>query len=514
MKKILCFLGSFWILSTIYAQVNINPCGTPPVKSAWLKKFQANPALFPINKGGMILPMTFHVVGNDDGTGRKNLNDILDAFCTLNEDYRPTGIQYFIKENPHYIDSTFWNSHTNVVDGGYMMLANKLDSTINVFFCASAAGNAGYNLPFGGVCMASAYTNRGAHTFTHELGHHLSLPHPFLGWEGKTYNYNTPTPTLVTYDYTHFKDSMIVDTTIIDTIEVEYVDRRNCRVAADGFCDTYPDYLSYRWTCNSSQQSPQLQKDPANTDFHAIGSLFMSYSDDACRAGTGFTADQVTAMYGYVQHVRTYLQNQSPPTTIAAITQNSTLVSPVANNTLVNDGTLEFKWNKVPNASHYVVDICIGSSCNSIIYQTTVTDTFLVLNKYLNPRPANVPPYTWKVRAYNSGYTCTVPSTIERFNTINLVGVETTSELPSLLTVYPNPAAKGENINLKLYNPQTANYIISIYSSIGQKINTRYEDVSIGEQTIDLETQTLPSGTYFCTIQNGRQIQTVKLIIL
>mgnify|MGYP000043822657 FL=1 len=64
--------------------------------------------------------------------------------------------------------------------------------------------------------------------------------------------FSEPAPETVLYNYTLFKDSLILDTLIIDTAYVEKVDGSNCEYAADGFCDTPPDYLAYRWTCNQS----------------------------------------------------------------------------------------------------------------------------------------------------------------------------------------------------------------------------------------------------------------------
>ena len=114
------------------------------------------------------------------------------------------------------------------------------------------------------------------------MGHNLSIQHPFLGWEGNTFDYSLPTPTEVYYDYTYFQDTLILDTLIIDTAFVELMDGSNCTFAADGFCDTPPDYLSNRWQCKPDSQSIILQKDPNGVDFYSDGINFMSYAFNVC----------------------------------------------------------------------------------------------------------------------------------------------------------------------------------------------------------------------------------------
>jgi len=191
--------------------------------------------------------MTVHNVGNDEGILHTDVLDILDAFCTLNEDFAQANIQFYLKEGIQHINSSALNEHDSVLAGGLLMMQFDQPNTINSYIVKDAAGNAGYNLPWASSVVNKAFINGRDHVWAHEIGHQFTLPHPFFGWENgvsydnsATFNYNDPAPEYVLADYTIFKDTLWGDTLIIDTVLVEKMDGSNCHLAADGFCDTSP----------------------------------------------------------------------------------------------------------------------------------------------------------------------------------------------------------------------------------------------------------------------------------
>ena len=88
MKKIITFLAfALGLAISAHAQdTQAGTCGTPPFKSEWLERYQQNPRV--INRTMLqtiYVPVTFHMVGRDDGTGYISYNRLMDAFCQLNE---------------------------------------------------------------------------------------------------------------------------------------------------------------------------------------------------------------------------------------------------------------------------------------------------------------------------------------------------------------------------------------------------------------------------------------------
>ncbi len=241
------------LFGTILSAQIIQHCATPPYKSEWLKRYQQNSDNF--QRGGdttLYVPVTVHILGTDAGGGYYPVASVLDDFCQLNEDFEPSNIQFFLEGEFNYIDNSSWYNHDNIEDGYEMMTLNNIPNTINCYYVSVAAGSGGYNLPSAdGIALRNGNMGPGSHTWAHEIGHNLSVQHTFLGWEGDLYSYSDPTPTEVYYNYTLFKPVFNPDTIIIDTAEVELVARTNCTTAADGFCDTPPDYLSQGFACNA-----------------------------------------------------------------------------------------------------------------------------------------------------------------------------------------------------------------------------------------------------------------------
>ena len=489
---------------------SFHPCGTAPVKSEWLKRYQANPAAFAQytrNQTTLYPAMTIHIVGTDNGTGYIDYMKLLDGFCGLNTDMAQADIHFFIHNDIRFVDSTGWFNHATVLEGADMMFANNIDSTLNCYVVANPAGNAGYNLPYAGIALTkTAAGSANSHTWAHEVGHNLSIQHPFLGWEGNTYNYNNPTPTTVTYDYTYFKDSLITATTIIDTAFVELVDGSNCTFAADGFCDTPPDYLAIGgWQCNAQGLSTILQKDPNGVDFRSDGANIMAYANDAC--GGYFTPEQIAAMRAYLQSVRSPYLGVNPTPNITPITTAPVLNSPVANAVEQFD-FVELEWNAVPNATHYVVQVSRLASFSFLEYNEIVTDTAVTITTLQNLKD-----YYWRVRPFNQSYTCTSTSPTETFQTQDLVSTESISSVEAF-GIYPTLVESGQFINIKVSSRKNLDAQLRIFNIGGQQVATQTLHINIGEnqEKVSLPNN-LTAGTYFVQVQTSEGLMNEKIVV-
>ena len=315
-------------------------CGTDMGVSPWLRDFQSRIDQTPRNDDMLFLPVQVHVVGTDEGTGYLSRRGVLDASCTLNEDFLQANMQFFLANPINYINSTLYYDHD--FDAGYDMMAeNNFPNAINCYIVESPAGNCGYFFPgVDGIALAKGCTQPGDHTWAHEVGHFLSLPHPFVGWEGteSDFDYTAPAPTS------------------IGGRAVERVDGSNCTFAADGFCDTPPDYLSFRWSCNTDSVSSVQQTDPTGATFVSDGRLFMSYSNDACT--TRFSDDQIAAMRANVEEVRPELLTTPPvPEDITLDSPEELEVLSPEEGELIGTSNVTLEWEPIANATHYIVQI-------------------------------------------------------------------------------------------------------------------------------------------------------------
>lgn len=420
------FLPTLFLLclTTLLSAQEINktqlgPCGSPTGLDPWLAQYTAHPGEFASRSDDpLYVGLQIHLVGKDNGTGRFATDRLLDAFCRLNQDYEPSGIRFYFKNPWHLIDSTAWYMHADIPQGISMMLSNNVPDALNIYFVSDPAGNCGYNLPYGGIAIAHSCATADDHTWAHEVGHALSLPHPFLGWEGKTYNYSVPTPEIVTYDYTYFHDTVETSPAPLDTAFVERVNGSNCLGAADRLCDTEPDYLSHRWDCDAQNNSFVKMKDPDGLDFYADGTLYMSYSLDKCQ--NRFSDDQIAAMRANLLSQKGSWLFSGPPE--PTITEAAMLIEPI-NDALTPNVGAELHWSPVPGATGYILQASRFSSFIVKEVNQYTTDTLLTLGTL-----GSNTKYYWKVRPFNAWDACADFSPAATFQSVVMVG---TTELES-----------------------------------------------------------------------------------
>ncbi len=488
-------------LQNLFAQELPHPCGTPNHFTSWELAYQKHPEAF--SRGAdtiLYVPITMHNVGSDAGASFVSMTRILDALCRINEDYKPTNIQFFLASDVKYIKNMAWNSHTKLEVGAEMMFQNNVKNTVNCYLNSIAAGNAGYNLPYAGISLLKSVVNASSHTWTHELGHAFTVQHPFIGWEGKIYNgdfYKNPAPEKVTYDYTLFKDSIILDTVIIDTAFVELVSGTNCAIAADKICDSKPDYLAFRWNCNAQGQSTQLEKDPEGVDFRSDGTLYMSYSDDACQ--NRFTTDQVARMRANILGPKkAYLYDQSVPN---YITEKTTLSQPI-DSQIVQYNNVKIKWQPTANATHYILQVSRFKNFDILDIDTIITSTSLDVTKLQVNRT-----YNWRVRPYNHKSFCTnfITNTFRTADLVRTFEIEQSDWL-----IYPNPVKAGQLIDVHYRNELDVN-TLNLYNANGLFVQSMQKE---GTTNRFIVPSNLSSGMYYLRFMAGDKVGLKKIAII
>lgn len=486
---------------------SLKPCGTEPYKDPWLTSFQQRLDQGWLDSGSdtiLYVPIKVHLLGNDDGSGYFALSRVLTAFCVLNEDFLPSNIQFYLKGDFNYIDNSAWNNHTDIRTGAEMMFANNDPDAINTYFLQNPAGNCGYNLPYAGIAMSKSCSGPNDHTWAHEVGHNLSLPHPFLGWEGGiTYdgsqppNFSRPAPEFVTYDYTLFKSVYYPDTLIIDTALVERVDGSNCREAADGFCDTHPDYLARRWACGGDGFSPQRQLDPDSVAFFSDGAWIMSYANDNC--SNAFTPEQVMAMRANLEEQKpNLLVDQSYPGQIAS--SPADLLLPDDGATVpANNITLE--WDEVEGASHYVLEVSRIRTFGLLETEIITTGGSATV-----PILAADKRYYWRVTPFNSHDPCGSVSSSRSF---------TTSEVTSLSDIQVEDIRywmMNGRLSIELESMNSGSkMIIQILDGNGRILQKETADVRSKTNLYSFDLSNYATGVYFVRLLKDGGIFTLKV---
>jgi len=466
----------------------LEPCGTTDGRVQWLQDYQKSPSAYPRSNTTLYVPITVHLVGTSTGSGFFSIEGVLNAFCTLNEDFSEAGIQFFIEGPIRYHSNNNWYDHT-FQQGAQMMSQRNVPNTINCYIVESPAGNCGYSMYNLGIALAKSCTSPYSHTWAHEIGHYLSLPHPFYGWEGESHDFNEPAPAFVNGNL------------------VERVDGENCQIAGDGFCDTPADYLNYRWGCNNQGFSNANQKDPTGEVFKSDGSFFMSYSLDVC--GSRFSDEQIAAMQANLLTERSnLLYNQTPMDPV--VLDQFNIISPMEGDSIPMFQSVTFEWEPIENATAYILEITILETFQVALYRYHVQGTTAVSDELKKNRK-----YYWRVRAYNPWNTCLVLTDINTFKTGDEITVSefSAAEPIQVFSVLPNPVASGSDIRLLLDAPNPTALDVSILAISGQTVFRQQYQAFAGEQTISLPGADLPAGLYFIQLRSENGIVSRKFVV-
>ena len=138
-----CLLLFFIIpFSLTHAQEYQAPCGTVgKLQEEIIPQLMANKALV---QSGLVqfretvwVPIKFHLVARNDGSGRVMERDLLNQLCILNEDFFAMDIQFYIEDGFNYIENTtVFDNHVNTQNT--IMTINRSVSALNVFIVNDA----------------------------------------------------------------------------------------------------------------------------------------------------------------------------------------------------------------------------------------------------------------------------------------------------------------------------------------------------------------------------------------
>ncbi|MFN0013445.1 MAG: hypothetical protein ACKVU2_02760, partial [Saprospiraceae bacterium] len=449
------FLLSLLLFSQLASAQQSGPnwCGYTG-DSEWLDWYQRHTGIFNISDRGsadtnwLYVPVTAHIVGQNNGNGYIALQEVLNSMCEMNGLYEPARIRFYLLPGDaiRYHNNSDWYTHD--WNGGENMIytvAASSKNRLNAFVVGDPAGNCGYSW-HDAIVLKNGCSGSGNTTWAHEAGHHFSLPHPFRGWEGFTWDYAHPAPAKV------------------NNREVEKTDGSNCYTGGDRFCDTDPDYLNDRWPCNGNGRSTTLQRDPDSVSFRSDASLIMGYALDAC--ASRFSEEQIAAVRANLQDEHSaYLQLNSPLPELADHDQ-VVLVSPIDSSESVQYNHIELKWNKLPGARYYTVEISRTPTFSVTYFSETVVDAnHIMVNK---PMPNNWTLY-WRVRAYSDWDLCQPydDAQIGSFRTQNLSAVNEL-ERTAVITLTTNLVVSGAPAQLRIETQETMDLAVTVCDAAGR----------------------------------------------
>ena len=461
-------------------------CAAPRVSAAMQQQIKSALGANAIQRGtDLYVPVTLHIAGKNDGTGFMPAEQVLAAFCLLNQDFAPHHIYLYLADTIHYIRNTAWYDHNDFAGGDDMHQAEGVNGTLNTYVVNTAAGACGYAWYGGCIVLKNSCTGGGDHTWAHEAGHYFSLPHTFVGWEDTGFDASLPVPAY------------------INGAEVEKLDGSNCTTAGDGLCDTPPDYISNRWTCANGTSG--IVHDPNNEPFRIDGTYYMSYSNDACM--NKFSVEQGDQMHAYATTqlanvVGTVPTPYQPTGTVAN-------VLPTPNDTINTTNTAQLVWRRDPNATFYLLEVSLQLQFLTVQIRKTVTDTTYTLTG-LQPNKR----YNWRVRAMNEQFTCSTAATVAtKFWTAPLVATDNATPIHIDFIATPNRIERGTPVRLQWNDFANQKATLRITNTAGQTVQTQQiNQTESGELTI--ETANLAAGVYHIILQTEQGLAQCKLVVL
>lgn len=454
------------------------------------------------------VPISYHIVGNSDGSGKYGLTKAINELCILNSDMAHTDIQFYLKHDIDLsIENDAWNTGTSTSGATPAQLSlmvpfnNEIDA-INMYqvtrirddngVAGFAHGSVFHNSAAPSATQSAVFIKKGSggsgETTAHEFGHHLSLPHTFFGWEGQNdYVCGTKAPAWA-----------------------ERYSGANCTTQGDRLCDTDPDYIFGGWTCSGSSNlnNSCIQMDADSATGFSDGSNIMSYAFQC--SNRVFSNDQIAAMTYHLNNLRANQLGLGYTPNTTAITATANLTSPIGTSSDGYDATT-FTWDPVPNATHYAIEI----NRTPTFPDGLMVDMAIVSNgtTYTSTKLSPGTSYHWRIIPYNEGYFCAGPSARKSFTSSDFASSTNTIAGVEKIALMPNPANSGQSVNLVIKSDKSFDAGISIYDVSGRLISSEQRAVSSGSTVHPISTFGLSAGIYVVAIQSENGVINKKLVI-
>ncbi|GAA5221977.1 T9SS type A sorting domain-containing protein [Membranihabitans marinus] len=476
-----------------------SPCGTGDLSTYFAQMNFSSSDIQLRSSTTSYFPLNVVSVGNDQGQGHLDPVTIRSSLCALNQDFEFLDVQFYIKDEIKYLNRTSYYDHDK--NSGFEMMRNNNDrNAFNVYIVDNPDSTCGYfNQTNPAIAIAKNCFEGGLHALTHEMGHYLGLPHTFFGWENLTYNQTRVPRTL------SIRGS--------DTLYTERVSGQYCDKASDGFCDTPPDYLGFRWSCDRDGYSLDTYVDPDGVEFKVDGRNFMSYSLNSCQET--FSTEQSNKMLVNLLDSRNGLYSGLKYQFVADELVSGENIVPIApaQDAEVNYLNVRLQWEALAGSTEYYVEI---SRFPGILFNEDPNKITLVsTNSFVDVGANNLlldTKYYWKVYPLNPFTLCPVSSTEQKFTTRTQTNTQQFSN-GEKVTIFPNVlSGQDRNINIQYMVQQAKTFHIDLIDLQGKVVLSQDSHI-LGDTTEPFQLPNLTAGMYFFKFSNGQDYLIQKIII-
>lgn len=473
------------------------------------KTYAEQPQLRSITK---YVPVTFHLVADDNGNGRATEEALLAQLCSLNEQYADQDMIFYL-DGFNYKDLTvLYNTPTHPTSQFQMTQIMRDPNSANVFVLNSA--NNGGNTPGetlgyysrsnDHIVIKKSEANGFSGTLAHEFGHFFSLLHPHNGWGCEPYDEE------IHGNPINSAWAPCVSSTTGGAIQAERQDGSNCDNSGDYLCDTPPDYnFGFGWEVGGNQCAPynvgtmDFNGDVVDPMEENVMAYFIGCDEYA------FTNNQKSMIQtDFFSPQRNYIRTGKEPNA-APVDEAPVLIEPINNAITPIFDLVLLDWEDVPNADHYMVIIDRLPSFTFQPQRYLIDESQLYIETLEAERT-----YYWKVWPFNETRTCAGWSVAENFITGNASAVV---DIPFVtqFEVYPNPTQSDRAVNLVVRSENDFRGNVSLYNVYGAQVRNfgslMFHQTSSQATVIDIDG--LTPGMYVLYIQSDAGTLTEKIFI-
>ncbi len=532
MKKVLLFLfvGLFFSPLSVSAQNKtgqpLHSCGTSiETQEVLFRNMVEMRNRYPnvaASRAVSYIPVWFHLAAKSDGTGRTTTRaGVAEMLCAWNKLYETNGLemQFYIKGFSEIDFDKLYDAPQSFSGSNKMTTTKKADAMnvyitnnagdgsrpdeITLAYYSNRTSSADPEYTNDWIVCTSREVNAGsAATIAHEAGHMFTLAHTFYGWEGGKFE---PTPASPCAPVNVSYNGRVV--------EVEKAARtgltKNCATAADGFCDTPPDYLFGLGYSGPACNYSGIAKDPDCVAFDTDETNLMSYFLGCIK---NFSGEQKAAIRNnFLNHPRrAYLRNAATPPLTAA---TPTLGSPALGATTAFFNNVSLDWDNVPNAFGYTVEVSRFTSFS------TQVKSFYVTNSDFNINALNSPGfliagtrYYWRVKSVVPYANCANVSATGNFITGTVNAVNEIAGVTQF-TVSPNPLNQSQNLSLEMNSEAAFEAKIKLVNMTGQMMKTEKRTFAAGYSTQAISIANLTNGTYILSVESDKGVLNKRIVI-
>ena len=515
MRRVICALIAALLLTGInpgIAQRELRgKCGTEHTDAMIQRLLKNRDAALSTSSNSRVVkyvPVTFHLVANDNGNNRAREEQVLAQIASLNAQYADQEFIFYIDELDSIDLTLLYNDPSHPTSAFQMRFArdqNAMDIyvTLNANNSNEGPGTTlGYYSPLNDwIVMRKSELNGFSSTLAHEAGHFFSLPHPHLGWECEPYD-NDLHGNPVSSNFTPCNSGLLV----------ELQNGSNCSNSGDFICDTPPDYnFGFGWSFQGDECAEYNRNimDPNGDVVDPMETNVMGYFENCDEYM--FTNTQKNIMASdFNGPDRSYLRTGNVPNT-TPVTEDVSYQFPINDELADASAQLLFDWDDVPGANQYLFMVDRFSTFTFMPERRLISDSEVIIEELQQQDGVR---YYWRVWPFNESQTGAGWSATQTFVTGDPSAVKEISSI-NVFNIYPNPVKGGETFNLHVETIQDFSADIRLIDISGQAVRAygvkSFEADATNSEILSIHG--LSEGIYFVQLISSAGIKTEKLIL-